>query len=197
MALRSIKVKLRLSACPDIRAGLWRLRERQRYNGRHDLPRTDAELLSLAKQLYETLVPHRCLWKDADVGQLRLHGELKRDGAATTEAFRTSGHSAELPHGRRVLVSKDGVTFFSTRRVDDVPWPYVVLEHPSAGGIEQMTEVDDTRDGSIVLVRDPSGQINKGLWTRQDEFWVQVGRRVESYAVATLRRFHPHPAIGP
>nr|WP_067929370.1 hypothetical protein [Alicyclobacillus shizuokensis] len=118
MAIRSIRVKLWLSARPDIRAGLWRLhkvtnagvryyaewlclmrqesfcpraadgtltsrltaqdcqwellrrlRERQRCNGRHDLPGTDAELLALARELYETLVP-QSRGKAADALQL-------------------------------------------------------------------------------------------------------------------------------
>nr|WP_067929371.1 type V CRISPR-associated protein Cas12b [Alicyclobacillus shizuokensis] len=129
----------------------------------------------------------RRLWKSIDIGELRLHGEVKTDGVVAAQASRASNQSREAAHGHRVLVSKDGVTFFSTRRVDDVLWPYV-FEYLSAEGMELLTEADDSRAGAIVLFRDPSGQINKGLWTRQDEFWSQVGQRVESYAVTTIRR---------
>lgn len=36
-------------------------------------------------------------------------------------------------------------------------------------------------------MRDPSGIINRGDWTRQKEFWSMVNQRIEGYLVKQIR----------
>ncbi|MDQ0189869.1 type V CRISPR-associated protein Cas12b [Alicyclobacillus cycloheptanicus] len=128
----------------------------------------------------------RRLWSDFDISQIRLRCDRGEVDGEPVLIPRLTGKRTAESYRNKVFYSNTGVTYYERER-GKKRGRGLPLEELSEEEAELLVEADEAREKSVVLMRDPSGIINRGDWTTQREFWTLVNQRIEGYLVKQIR----------
>ncbi|GEO27313.1 hypothetical protein AAC03nite_30980 [Alicyclobacillus acidoterrestris] len=128
----------------------------------------------------------RRLWSDFDISQIRLRCDWGEVDGEPVLIPRLTGKRTADSYGNKVFYTNTGVTYYERERGKKRRKAFA-QEELSEEEAELLVEADEAREKSVVLMRDPSGIINRGDWTRQKEFWSMVNQRIEGYLVKQIR----------
>lgn len=128
----------------------------------------------------------RRLWSNFDISEIRLRCDRAEEDGEPILIPRVTSKRAVQSYRNKVFWTNNDRTFYE-RDKGKKRGKVVRQDIATEEEVELLLEADEAREKSVVLLRDPSGIINRGDWTIQKVFWHLLNKRVESYLLNKIR----------
>lgn len=120
----------------------------------------------------------RRLWSDFDISEIRVRCDRGEEDGDPILIPRVTSKRAVALYKNKVYITENDVTYYARER-GKKRGKAIQQDDMSEEEMELLHEADEAREKSVVLFRDPSGIINRGLWTSQKVFWSMLNKRIE------------------